>query len=473
VEVVNDDYEQNARNTTSTLEDMESKYSMALERNVLLEEEMKAGEQEREALRVNSQRLRDELSDLQVETEILQEKLRQAERKPRRRNTPDSSVTHSLVIGPRISEITSATESTPSACKSQMPASAASTIVSEVVTPPSPTSVTHTTATSETSDIHIPPPKRLSSRGSNLLASTLRKMPSRSGLADRAFLTDDKSIMPRVSAPRESSINVKRHGHLTRSASLYQVRGLLGKMQKLEERVNAAKSRLPAIPSGPSPQPALEDAELELSDNPRLSDVCSNTTTTSGIDHMVQHPTVTPSINHQLKPPPNRASLNTKDGVTSRANHDISPVMRRRPSYATRQAVGSHAIESEVNTEAQKQLPVITTRTGRQSIGGASAKPPRASLEGSLQLGSTRAANTILAPRRVTEERNTAARLPTTRSPVRRQSRVEVRGPPALGVSLMRRSELAPRSPPKKGIKPERRGTTQGDAASDGIDDMF
>lgn len=74
-EVANDDFERQARNTTSSLEDLESKYNVAIERGVLLEEEIKMGEQERETLRVDAQRLREELSDLKIEAEILQAKL--------------------------------------------------------------------------------------------------------------------------------------------------------------------------------------------------------------------------------------------------------------------------------------------------------------------------------------------------------------------------------------------------------------
>ncbi|KAA6412671.1 MAG: hypothetical protein FRX48_03663 [Lasallia pustulata] len=52
-----------------------------IERGVRLEEEIKLGEQEREALRIETQRLRDELSDLKVEAEIMHDKLHQ-DRKP-------------------------------------------------------------------------------------------------------------------------------------------------------------------------------------------------------------------------------------------------------------------------------------------------------------------------------------------------------------------------------------------------------
>ncbi|KAI4659022.1 uncharacterized protein J4E78_005445 [Alternaria triticimaculans] len=79
IEVQSDDFERQARHQTSSLEDVESKYNVAIERSVMLEEEIKIGEQEREALRIETQRLRDELSDLRVEAEITQEKLRIAE----------------------------------------------------------------------------------------------------------------------------------------------------------------------------------------------------------------------------------------------------------------------------------------------------------------------------------------------------------------------------------------------------------
>jgi hypothetical protein len=79
IEVQSDDFERQARNQTSSLEDVESKYNVAIERGVMFEEEVKIGEQEREGLRIETQRLRDELSDLRIETEIVQEKLRIAE----------------------------------------------------------------------------------------------------------------------------------------------------------------------------------------------------------------------------------------------------------------------------------------------------------------------------------------------------------------------------------------------------------
>lgn len=47
-----------------------------------MEEEIKVGEQERENLRIETQRLRDELGDLRVEAEIMQDKLALSSTKP-------------------------------------------------------------------------------------------------------------------------------------------------------------------------------------------------------------------------------------------------------------------------------------------------------------------------------------------------------------------------------------------------------
>jgi len=79
IEVANDDFERKQRNTESSLEDLESKYNQTIERGVMLEEEMKAAEQEREALRIEAQRLKDDFSDLKIENDITKNKLRKTE----------------------------------------------------------------------------------------------------------------------------------------------------------------------------------------------------------------------------------------------------------------------------------------------------------------------------------------------------------------------------------------------------------
>ncbi|KUL89850.1 hypothetical protein ZTR_02904 [Talaromyces verruculosus] len=140
IEVANDDFERQARNTTSSLEDLESKYNIAIERAVLLDDEIKNGEQEREQLRIESQRLRDELSDLKIEADIINDKLRKAENELNRRRKPTlfetPTATNSRDVEPgQHSPVTTASSPT----MTTPPAKSVSSATSDAITPPSPT----------------------------------------------------------------------------------------------------------------------------------------------------------------------------------------------------------------------------------------------------------------------------------------------------------------------------------------------
>ncbi|KAG6845745.1 hypothetical protein H0H87_003799 [Tephrocybe sp. NHM501043] len=71
LEMGNDDLERNERAVSSSLADMEAKYSRALEEKILLEHELL----EKASLEEDSQRLRDELRDANVEISILKDQL--------------------------------------------------------------------------------------------------------------------------------------------------------------------------------------------------------------------------------------------------------------------------------------------------------------------------------------------------------------------------------------------------------------
>ncbi|TFK41042.1 hypothetical protein BDQ12DRAFT_678787 [Crucibulum laeve] len=75
LEMGNDDLERNERAVSSSLADMESKYSRALEEKILLEHELL----EKASLEEESQRLKDELRDANVEISILKDQLGAAE----------------------------------------------------------------------------------------------------------------------------------------------------------------------------------------------------------------------------------------------------------------------------------------------------------------------------------------------------------------------------------------------------------
>ncbi|KAF5865153.1 NADH:ubiquinone oxidoreductase [Aspergillus alliaceus] len=274
IEVANDDYERQARHTTSSLEDLESKYNMAIERGVLLEEEMKIGEQERESLRIENQRLRSEVSELKVETEIVQEKLRNAESHGGRRRKP--APLHRTPSTPQTPEIFSrspgpSTVSSPIFATPPMKTS----LIAATATPPSPP-ISESSISMRKSITATPGFPRQKASGSesfgsrSLHGSRTQKHPhshsrptsfaysngrSASSVTSRASLSKPSPSFskPSPSLSRSTSnSNSTQSTVIPKSGSLYQIRGLIGKMQKLEERVQSAKSKLPAPSDSPS-----------------------------------------------------------------------------------------------------------------------------------------------------------------------------------------------------------------------------
>lgn len=258
IEVANDDYERQARNTTSSLEDLESKYNVAIERGVLLEEEIRSGEQEREDLRIDNQRLRDELSDLKVEAEIVQEKLRHTEGHGFRRRKPTP-----LYRSPSTPQTLEIFDRSPGAGTSSpvfATPPAKSTLASSTATPPSPP--ISEASTNFRKSINATPtfPRTRATGAEPVNSRTLhngRAQPARpaphsrtSSLAysNGGFSNGGRST-PSMSYSSRNSLSkstTSRPSGLPKSGSLYQIRGLIGKMQKLEERVQSARSRLPA-----------------------------------------------------------------------------------------------------------------------------------------------------------------------------------------------------------------------------------
>ena len=264
VEVANDDFERQARNTTSSLQDIESKFNVALERSVLLEEEVKTGEKEREELRIESQRLRDELSDLKVEAEIRQEKLRNAEAAAERArqplatsvSRPQSSVSERSPIDTTPSSPTIATP----------PTKSVSSTASDVQTPPSP----------PTSDKSLPratiTPAQSSKPRPSLTNSITPRPLHYSTRPPRHSRGPSASINGPFATPaaRRSTLSRPEPATLPSSTSLTQIRGLIGKMQKLEQRVHSARSKLPAPTSTPpraSPRPGSALSQSHIPSN--------------------------------------------------------------------------------------------------------------------------------------------------------------------------------------------------------------
>ncbi|KAJ5151177.1 Nuclear distribution protein nudE [Penicillium canariense] len=252
IEVANDDYERQARNTTSSLEDMESKYNIAIERGVLLEEEMRSGEQEREDLRIDNQRLRDELSDLKVEAEIVQEKLRHTEGHGFRRRKP--TPLYRSPSTPQTLEIFDRSPGTATSSPVFATPPAKSTLASSTATPPSPP--ISEASTNFRKSINATPtfPRTRATGAEPINSRTLHNAraqparPAHSRTSSLAYSNGGRST-PSMSYSSRNSLSrstTSRPSGLPKSGSLYQIRGLIGKMQKLEERVQSARSRLPA-----------------------------------------------------------------------------------------------------------------------------------------------------------------------------------------------------------------------------------
>ncbi|PSN72198.1 nuclear distribution protein nude [Corynespora cassiicola Philippines] len=266
VEVQNDDFERQTRNQTSSLEDLESKYNVAIERTVMLDEEIKIGEQEREALRIENQRLRDELSDLRIEAEIVQEKLRAAEKAIERhhqRKTSNRLAADSLRPRSPVSETSTSATALSSPTNASTPPHSKSDGGRPDATPPSP-------PLSEASLTARPAPKTPMQKRKTSLAYDPSATPRPALYSGRARHSRGPSISAKTTASGRSTPSIRTTGPsqrgprpstgtgtpkpaagLPRSGSLYQIRGLIGKMQKLEERVYHARSKLPAPTTTP------------------------------------------------------------------------------------------------------------------------------------------------------------------------------------------------------------------------------
>ncbi len=249
IEVVNDDYERQARHTESSLEDLESKYNVAIERGVLLESEMKIGEQEREELRIETQRLRDELGDLKIESDITQEKLRAADATIERLRSrkPSPLAVESLRARSPASEASGVTPLSPAA--STPPPKSDTT--SEAATPPSPPLSDATPHVKAEPKTPLPGKRRsLIPEGPATLRPGSRSIAGHSrgvsiASSHSALASDAKAMRPPARPRPMSRPSITSTDSLPRSDSLYQIRNLRGRMQKIEERVQSARSKLP------------------------------------------------------------------------------------------------------------------------------------------------------------------------------------------------------------------------------------
>ena len=264
IEVANDDYERQARNTSSSMEDMESKLNVSIERGVLLDEEMRSGESEREALRIENQRLRDELGDLKVESEITLEKLRLAGKtveQLRARKPNTLAVKHLRATSPG-SEASGITSVSPTASTPPQKSDTAS----ETQTPPSPPLSDEALLNAKVEPRTPMPshrrsllpdagitPRPSAYGGQRAMTCRHSRGPSIASSASNAP-SDARSMRAPVSRVKALSPAYGNPGGLPRSESLYQMKSLRSRMQKIEERVHSARSKLPAPRNSTTPK---------------------------------------------------------------------------------------------------------------------------------------------------------------------------------------------------------------------------
>jgi hypothetical protein len=247
IEVANDDFERQARNTSSSMEDLESKLNVSIERGVLMEEEIRIGEQERERLRIEAQRLRDELGDLKVEHDIRLEKLRRAEAtiESLRSGKPSTLAVKNLRTRSPGSEISTATPTSPTASTPPPKSETAS----DALTPPSPP-LSDAPIHVKIDSHMLPPAKRSASLMPDIAATPRSALAGSRAVSARH--TRVPSIISGVSSTAPSEVRSLKtpllrsnQGVMARSESLHQMKSLRNRMQKIEERVHNARSKLP------------------------------------------------------------------------------------------------------------------------------------------------------------------------------------------------------------------------------------
>ena len=248
IEVANDDYERKQRTTEVSLEDLETKYNQAIERAVLMEEEVKIGEQERESLRTEVQRLKDEFSDLKVESEIVKKKLEKSEKALVSKRDPltltPGQTSPRSELSPTTTEHSGPLFDTPPA-----KTATASSSVSEGVTPPSPQ---RREKEAQPFTTPVPVKTRLSITAPTPRQATSTRINGH-GRAPSTAVTNSTTRPQASTAYRQSmgksglpSRPSNLPSGLPKSSSIVQLRNLRGKMQSLEERVQKARSKLPA-----------------------------------------------------------------------------------------------------------------------------------------------------------------------------------------------------------------------------------
>lgn len=207
-------------------------------------------EREREDLRIQNQRLRDELSDLKVELEIVQGKLQHSESALDRYNEKPRLDTDGLRPRSPLSETSTSITASSSPTTSTPPLSKLNASVAQATPPSPPLSDASAKAPNHTNPVTPMPSKKRVAQPPNTTPrpSGIRPPRHSRGPSIPTRTPATASRVPSGTATRRVSAT---QPPVPRSGSLHQIRGLIGKMQRLEERVHTARSKLPAPTATP------------------------------------------------------------------------------------------------------------------------------------------------------------------------------------------------------------------------------
>jgi hypothetical protein len=348
---------------------------------------MKVGEQERENLRIETQRLRDELSDLKIEAEILQDKLRKrqltslttditAPNSPSLPGSPASTSSSPMITTPPDTKSVSTTDT-----------------VSETPTPPSPPISEASGSAKAAVKTPMNPPKSKikmpSGDSSTTPKPTARYQPSSSTLRNSRGLTAPTSSSRARNATPSVIRNAKAKAPATRglpnSTSLTHIRTLTAQMQRLEQRVQSARSKLPAPVSTPpraSPRnlSALGQNFMPSSVTIRSKKRTSASTTSNSSAAAEDTPSSTKHVTRlstsgisrlSFGPVPNRDGSDSRP--SSRASTSSSFVRPDRPLSRTelaRPVSRASLTGSRTPLGHYSQSQIAESRRPRSSIGG-------------------------------------------------------------------------------------------------------
>lgn len=398
IEVANDDFERQARNTTSSLEDLESKYNVAIERSVMMEEEIKIGEQERERIRIEAQRLREELSDLKVEAEIMQDKIKKSENRHLSAISTDISIPESPTFenSPR-STASSPLISTPPSEVSLPPVSK-DTIPNEPPSPPMSDASSTLPRPASSTKLRTPVPtlRKKSRLPSSSGEQTITPRPKTSLSNMRPPGTRSATITARTPAPKRTTTTTTTNRAASHkgapSASLTHIRTLTAQMQRLEARVQNARSKLPAptyTPPRASPRSSLvggAQVPSTVTMRSRKRTIGSTASSVMADDTPTQSTNDGTGYHHRHQSRPSvsgvsRLSFGPQPNRTSHYDPDTSGMSISRPSSRASVSAGFARPERPASrTEIARPMSRTSFSGTRTPIG----IRPRSSIGGSL-----------------------------------------------------------------------------------------